>query len=62
MFESSKSAFTVLSSIFNKYLFEWCGTEILFLFQVVFNIDDVSRHYHVPLLLSPYGYSTYRGS
>jgi len=21
-----------------------------------------NRHYHVPLLLSPYGYSTYRGS
>ena len=29
---------------------------------VTFNIRDVSEHYHVPLLLSPYGYSTYRGS
>ncbi|MFZ4714936.1 MAG: hydroxyisourate hydrolase [Bacteriovoracaceae bacterium] len=29
---------------------------------VVFKIDDVSRKYHVPLLLNPYGYSTYRGS
>jgi 5-hydroxyisourate hydrolase len=29
---------------------------------VVFNIDNSSRHYHVPLLLSPFGYSTYRGS
>lgn len=29
---------------------------------VVFVIKDTSRHYHVPLLLSPYGYSTYRGS
>lgn len=29
---------------------------------VAFEIDDVGRHYHVPLLLSPYGYSTYRGS
>jgi 5-hydroxyisourate hydrolase len=29
---------------------------------VAFNITDVSRKYHVPLLLSPYGYSTYRGS
>jgi 5-hydroxyisourate hydrolase len=27
-----------------------------------FGISDVSGHYHVPLLLSPYGYSTYRGS
>jgi 5-hydroxyisourate hydrolase len=28
---------------------------------VVFTISD-ERHHHVPLLLSPYGYSTYRGS
>ncbi|MEJ1156940.1 hydroxyisourate hydrolase [Prosthecomicrobium sp. N25] len=27
-----------------------------------FGIADPSRHYHVPLLVSPYGYSTYRGS
>jgi len=27
-----------------------------------FAIADASSHYHVPLLLSPYGYSTYRGS
>jgi 5-hydroxyisourate hydrolase len=27
-----------------------------------FGIDDPDRHYHVPLLVSPYGYSTYRGS
>lgn len=27
-----------------------------------FGIDDDAAHYHVPLLLSPYGYSTYRGS
>ena len=29
---------------------------------ITFNVRDVSEHYHVPLLLSPYGYSTYRGS
>ena len=29
---------------------------------VRFGIADASRHYHVPLLLAPYGYSTYRGS
>jgi 5-hydroxyisourate hydrolase len=35
-----------------------------FLDQVVirFNIDASAGSYHVPLLLSPYGYSTYRGS
>ena len=27
-----------------------------------FGMDDPEAHYHVPLLLSPYGYSTYRGS
>jgi len=29
---------------------------------VQFLVDDASAHYHVPLLLSPYGYTTYRGS
>lgn len=29
---------------------------------IVFQVDEASEHYHVPLLLSPYGYSTYRGS
>ncbi len=27
-----------------------------------FGMADADAHYHVPLLLSPYGYSTYRGS
>lgn len=27
-----------------------------------FGISDADAHYHVPLLLSPFGYSTYRGS
>ena len=30
--------------------------------SVVFHIEDPQQHYHVPLLLSPYGYSTYRGT
>ena len=29
---------------------------------IVFSVSDASQHYHVPLLLSPFGYSTYRGS
>jgi 5-hydroxyisourate hydrolase len=29
---------------------------------VVFFIDDPKAHYHVPLLVSPWAYSTYRGS
>jgi 5-hydroxyisourate hydrolase len=27
-----------------------------------FHVTDASAHYHVPLLASPFGYSTYRGS
>lgn len=27
-----------------------------------FGVSDPDAHYHVPLLLSPFGYSTYRGS
>ncbi|KZL17558.1 5-hydroxyisourate hydrolase [Pseudovibrio axinellae] len=27
-----------------------------------FGVADVNSHYHVPLLLSPFGYTTYRGS
>ncbi|MEM5517679.1 hydroxyisourate hydrolase [Henriciella sp. AS95] len=30
--------------------------------DIQFTVSDTGRHYHVPLLLSPYGYSTYRGS
>jgi 5-hydroxyisourate hydrolase len=29
---------------------------------IEFHVRDSAQHYHVPLLLSPYGYSTYRGS
>ncbi|WP_406829371.1 hydroxyisourate hydrolase [Pedococcus sp. KACC 23699] len=29
---------------------------------VVFTVADGSQHYHVPVLLNPFGYSTYRGS
>ena len=30
--------------------------------QIVFSVRDADEHYHVPLLLSPFGYTTYRGS
>ncbi len=40
------------------------GAAPLFLDEVPirFGMNDAAAHYHVPLLLSPYGYSTYRGS
>jgi len=38
------------------------GPRFLGQIPIRFGIDDAEAHYHVPLLLSPYGYSTYRGS
>ncbi len=40
------------------------GDGTLFLDQIPirFGVPDSDAHYHVPLLLSPFGYSTYRGS
>ncbi len=38
----------------DAYFYPWA--------EIVFEIDDPSAHYHVPLLLNPFGYSTYRGS
>uniref|UniRef100_A0A182S2Q7 hydroxyisourate hydrolase n=1 Tax=Anopheles funestus TaxID=62324 RepID=A0A182S2Q7_ANOFN len=30
--------------------------------EIVFTVADPTQHYHIPLLLNPFGYSTYRGS
>ena|SRR5439155_2218254 len=30
--------------------------------MIVFTVHDAGEHYHVPLLISPFGYTTYRGS
>lgn len=40
------------------------GQGVLFLDQIPirFGIPDAGQHYHVPLLISPFAYSTYRGS
>lgn len=32
------------------------------LVEIVFTVSDETQHYHVPLLLNPFGYTTYRGS
>ena len=44
--------------------FETNGTTEFFYPQVAitFIVNDPTQHYHVPLLLNPFGYSTYRGS
>ncbi len=38
------------------------GNEFYPFVHVVFEVEDSRDHYHVPLLLSAYGYTTYRGS
>ncbi|KAI7907033.1 uncharacterized protein BX663DRAFT_426933 [Cokeromyces recurvatus] len=30
--------------------------------QIAFEVSDPNQHYHIPLLISPYSYTTYRGS
>jgi 5-hydroxyisourate hydrolase len=43
--------------------FAAAGVEAFYRRAIVeFDVLDANQHYHVPLLLSPFGYSTYRGS
>ena len=43
--------------------FQSLGLETFFPQAVIhFSITDLSQHYHIPLLISPFAYSTYRGS
>ncbi len=46
-----------------KHYFAQTGTHGFYPYvEIVFEILDGAAHYHVPLLLNPFGYSTYRGS
>ncbi|HLM67674.1 MAG TPA: hydroxyisourate hydrolase [Longimicrobium sp.] len=43
--------------------FRGAGTEAFYpQVSIDFQVRDGAQHFHVPLLLSPFGYSTYRGS
>jgi 5-hydroxyisourate hydrolase len=45
-----------------KPYFDQSGTSTFYPYvEIVFDITS-QEHYHIPLLLNPYGYSTYRGS
>ncbi len=45
------------------YVEPYLGKECFFPeITVAFHVHDPERHYHVPLLLNRYGYTTYRGS
>jgi hydroxyisourate hydrolase len=47
---------------FAKWNLKTCGTPFLDIVPIRFGIDNPEEHYHVPLLVSPWSYSTYRGS
>lgn len=49
-------------TFFTQAYFDQSGTVTFYPYvEIVFKIDGPS-HYHVPLLISPFGYTTYRGS
>ncbi|MFZ0024523.1 hydroxyisourate hydrolase [Acinetobacter sp.] len=48
---------------FTSAYFENLGLETFFPKAVIhFYMKDASQHFHIPLLISPFAYSTYRGS
>eukprot|EP00510_Aplanochytrium_minuta_P001826 CAMPEP_0184011626 /NCGR_PEP_ID=MMETSP0954-20121128/3931_1 /TAXON_ID=627963 /ORGANISM="Aplanochytrium sp, Strain PBS07" /LENGTH=286 /DNA_ID=CAMNT_0026291463 /DNA_START=117 /DNA_END=977 /DNA_ORIENTATION=+ len=51
-----------VSDYFAKECLQVAGTPFLTEVPLRFGIDNPEDHYHVPLLVSPYSYSTYRGS
>ncbi len=61
----AKGAYELVFHV-GDYLDTLSGTRkehrFLDLVPIRFGIDDPDQHYHVPLLISPFGYSTYRGS
>jgi Transthyretin-like protein len=44
------------------YFQEHGDTEFYPEVAVVFTVADSREHFHIPLLLSPFGYSTYKGT
>ena len=48
---------------FTSAYFEGLGLETFFPISVIhFYVKDAFQHFHIPLLISPFAYSTYRGS
>lgn len=52
----------VVSTYFATYMTDLPNPPFLDRVPIQFGIADASAHYHVPLLTSPWSYSTYRGS
>ncbi|MFT5133398.1 MAG: hydroxyisourate hydrolase [Gammaproteobacteria bacterium] len=51
-----------IGEYFRAHKVESTGVPFLNQVPVRFGIDDPDKHYHVPLLASPWSYTTYRGS
>lgn len=63
LFESDPAARTYRLTFQTAAYFAAIGVNGFYpVVEIVFQVRDPSQHYHVPLLLSPFGYSTYRGS
>lgn len=61
VFDMSEAA--DMSNAASAGILETGGSEPFFPeIDVVFNISDPERDYHIPILVSPYGYSTYLGN
>ena len=43
--------------VFRSFLYLFTAFVLIY-----FTVSDPEQHYHIPLLISPFGYSTYRGS
>lgn len=49
-------------TFFTQFYFDQTGTTTFYPYvEIVFQINSPT-HYHIPLLISPFGYTTYRGS
>lgn len=60
---SPLTAGTFKLTFFTKPYFDSSNTPCFYpQVDVIFILTEPTTHYHVPLLLSPFGYSTYRGS
>lgn len=60
--ETEAGAYQLLFEVCDYYRDGPSESSLLETVPVQFIIDDPEEHYHVPLLLSPGGYTTYRGS
>ena len=62
MLEDFKSGIYKLIFQTSTY-FDSLGVKSFFPYaEVVFTVDDHSKHFHIPLLLSPFSYTVYRGT